>query len=104
MSEEEFHCYVSDVLARHGITKYTMVLPFHFVVTITIRMSLTHCQNHNTPETMSLMKRFVEVSGLPQPIAYDMITQIEFPDIQCFVNFTEDPFYKEHILPDHGNF
>jgi hypothetical protein len=35
---------------------------------------------------------------------YDMITQIHFQDIQSFVNFRDDPFYKEKVMPDHDVF
>lgn len=39
-----------------------------------------------------------------QDAGYDMITQIRFPDIQCFVNFRNDPFYQEKVMPDHDVF
>lgn len=42
--------------------------------------------------------QFIQVSE------YDIITQIRFPDIQCFLNFKDDPFYKEVVAPDHDVF
>ena len=39
-----------------------------------------------------------------QGAGYDMITQIHFKDIQSFVNFRNDPFYKDKVMPDHDVF
>jgi hypothetical protein len=56
-------------------------------------------QTHFTTETRARMaqimdKQFIQDSG------YDIITQIRFPDIQCFINFRNDPFYQEKGKPD----
>lgn len=39
-----------------------------------------------------------------QDARYDIITQIRFPDVQCFVNFRNDPFYTEKVMADHDVF
>ncbi|KAI0200587.1 EthD domain-containing protein [Astrocystis sublimbata] len=91
MSEDEFHKYMSekhapmvrDLLARCGISQYTMT--------------------HFTSETKSLMAQVMDEQFL-QGTSYDMITQIQFKDIQSFVNFRNDPFYKDKVVPDHDVF
>lgn len=35
---------------------------------------------------------------------YDVVTQIRFPDVQCYRAFQADRAYKEKIVPDHPNF
>ncbi|KAI0009449.1 EthD domain-containing protein [Xylariaceae sp. FL0662B] len=91
MGEEEFHHYMSeihaplvrDALARHGITQYTMT--------------------HFTSSTKPLIERVTDAQFFNNA-DYDMITQIRFPDIQCFVNFRNDPYYKEKVMADHHVF
>ena len=39
-----------------------------------------------------------------QQLQYDVITQIRFPSMQSFVNFRNDSFYKEMVMPDHDVF
>lgn len=39
-----------------------------------------------------------------QQLQYDVITQIRFPNIQCFMSFRNDSFYKETVMPDHAVF
>ncbi|KAI1198878.1 EthD domain-containing protein [Nemania serpens] len=91
MSEESFHHYMSekhaplvrDALARHGITRYTMT--------------------HFTSETRALTAQVMDTQFV-QGAGYDMITQIQFADIQCFVDFRNDPYYKERVMQDHDVF
>ncbi|KAI0912703.1 EthD domain-containing protein [Ustulina deusta] len=91
MSEESFHHYMSekhaplvrDALARHGITRYTMT--------------------HFTSETRASMAQVMDTQFI-QGTGYDIITQIQFPDIQCFINFRNDPYYKEKVMQDHDVF
>ena len=35
---------------------------------------------------------------------YDIITQIRFPDIKCFINFRNDPYYQDIVMADHDVF
>lgn len=42
--------------------------------------------------------QFINAAG------YDIVTQIRFHDIQCFINFKADSFYKEKVMPDHDRF
>jgi hypothetical protein len=60
-------------------------------------------QTHFTTKTRSLMAQ-VRDDQFRNDAEYDMITQIRFPDIQCFVNFRNDPFYTERIIADHDRF
>ncbi|OAR02342.1 hypothetical protein LLEC1_04193 [Akanthomyces lecanii] len=91
MTEDEFHHYmtnvhaplVRDALVRHGITRYSM----------------SHFDSASKALLAQVMDpQFVNDSG------YDMVTQIRFPDIQCFINFKNDPFYKDRIMADHDRF
>lgn len=60
-------------------------------------------QTHNTTETRELMKQLVG----PQFNAtceYDCIVQCRFRSVDDFVRMKQDPFYREHVMPDHENF
>lgn len=35
---------------------------------------------------------------------YDVVSQMMFPSMQCFTDMLNDPFYKEHVMPDDKNF
>jgi hypothetical protein len=35
---------------------------------------------------------------------YNRIVQFVLSDIECFAKLQEDPFYIEHIKPDHERF
>lgn len=35
---------------------------------------------------------------------YDCVVQCMFHDVQDFVNMKKDPFYMEHVVPDHEKF
>ncbi|KAK4459524.1 dimeric alpha-beta barrel [Cladorrhinum samala] len=91
LGEAEFHDYlthshaplVKQVLARHGITRYTMT--------------------HNTTATKSELAKVMDAQ-FSQQLQYDVITQIRFPSMQSFVNFRNDSFYKEMVMPDHDVF
>ncbi|EXJ91406.1 hypothetical protein A1O1_04518 [Capronia coronata CBS 617.96] len=91
MGEDEFHHYMSeihaplirDLLVKHGITRYSMT--------------------HNTTHTRSLVPQ-IQDSQFANNNAYDMVTQIRFPEIDNFVSFRNDPFYVEKIMPDHDRF
>ncbi|CEJ94079.1 hypothetical protein VHEMI09633 [[Torrubiella] hemipterigena] len=93
MSEEEFRHYMTNVhaplvreaLARHGITGYTMC--FFDSTTKGLLDQVMGGQQFFTNETN-----------------YDIITQVRFPDVQCWINFQNDPFYKEKVAPDHHRF
>ncbi|KAL2126048.1 hypothetical protein VTI74DRAFT_1862 [Chaetomium olivicolor] len=58
---------------------------------------------HFTTATRSQVAQVMDPQFI-QDAGYDMITQIRFPDVQCFVNFRSDPFYKEKVMPDHDVF
>jgi hypothetical protein len=60
-------------------------------------------QTHFTTKTRSLMAQLRD-DQFRNDAEYDIITQIRFPDIQCFVNFRNDPFYKEKVMADHDRF
>ncbi|EXJ93209.1 hypothetical protein A1O3_01766 [Capronia epimyces CBS 606.96] len=91
MGEDEFHRYMSevhaplvrDLLAKHGITRYSMA--------------------HNTTRTRSLVSQ-IQDAQFPYNNAYDIVTQIRFPSIDNYVSFRNDPFYTEKIMPDHDRF
>ncbi|KAL1835949.1 hypothetical protein VTK73DRAFT_5252 [Phialemonium thermophilum] len=91
MSEDDFHRYMSEkhaplvreALARHGVTQYSMT--------------------HFTSATRAQVARVMDPQFI-QSIDYDIITQIRFPDVQCFVDFRADPFYKDRVAPDHDVF
>jgi hypothetical protein len=60
-------------------------------------------QTHNTSATRALLAQILD--GWYQNDAdYDIITQIGFPDIQNYINFRDDPVYKEKVEPDHYTF
>ena len=60
-------------------------------------------QTHFTTKTRSLMAQ-IRDDQFQNDAEYDIITQIRFPDIQCFVNFRNDPFYTEKVMADHDRF
>jgi EthD domain len=35
---------------------------------------------------------------------YDVVSQMMFPDVECFTSMLADPFYKENVMPDDANF
>ena len=35
---------------------------------------------------------------------YDVVSQMMFPDVECFTSMLADPFYKENVMPDDVNF
>jgi EthD domain len=35
---------------------------------------------------------------------YDVVSQMMFPDVECFTSMLADPFYKENVMPDDTNF
>ncbi|OCL03380.1 hypothetical protein AOQ84DRAFT_302904 [Glonium stellatum] len=82
MEEEEFHRYMTEVYAP---------LVRDLLVT------------HNTSATRSLMAQIRDIQ-FQNDADYDMVTQIRFPDTQNFVNFRNNPFYKEKIMADHDHF
>lgn len=60
-------------------------------------------QTHNTTETRALMNQLVgpQFNGSAD---YDCIVQCMFHDVQDFVRMKKDPFYVEHVMPDHEAF
>ncbi|KAI0016489.1 hypothetical protein F4780DRAFT_783188 [Xylariomycetidae sp. FL0641] len=76
MGEEEFHRYMSEVHAP-----------------------LTHI----TASTRHLTQKLIDAQFINEA-SYDIITQIRFPNIQCFIDFRNDPFYKEKVKADHDVF
>jgi hypothetical protein len=117
MSEDEFHRYMSEThaplvreaLARHGITRYTMVslilsiLRRRSPIPETFANQKKTLQTHSTTATRALMGQVMDAQFI-NDAPYDMITQIRFPAIQCFVNFRNDPYYKEKVMADHDVF
>lgn len=35
---------------------------------------------------------------------YDVVSQMKFPDVECFTKMLADPFYRENVMPDDVNF
>lgn len=35
---------------------------------------------------------------------YDVVSQMMFPNVECFTSMLADPFYKENVMPDDANF
>ncbi len=35
---------------------------------------------------------------------YDVVSQMMFPDVDCFTKMLADPFYREQVMPDDANF
>ena len=35
---------------------------------------------------------------------YDVVSQMRFPDMECFTSMLADPFYREKVMPDDANF
>lgn len=114
MEEEEFHRYMSevhaplvrDLLARHGIVRYSMVSSLENPAPCTSaswRVANRLLQTHNTSTTRSLMAQ-IRDAQFQNDADYDMVTQIRFPDIKNFVNFRNDPFYKKKVMSDHDHF
>lgn len=60
-------------------------------------------QTHFTSETRAKIELVMDLQFV-NVAPFDIVTQIQFPDIQCFINFREDPFYKEKVMPDHNVF
>ncbi len=35
---------------------------------------------------------------------YDVVSQMTFPNVECFTQMLADPFYREKVMPDDVNF
>ncbi|RJE19623.1 hypothetical protein PHISCL_08041 [Aspergillus sclerotialis] len=91
LGEEEYRKYMTEVhaprvrsmLVKYGIDKYSMA--------------------HNQNETRSLMGEIFDAQ-FANIADYDCIIQIQFRDVQQFVQLKEDPEYQKIIAPDHERF
>ena len=117
LSEDEYHRHMSQV---HAPLVKAMMVKYNFVGWTMVKplspslppfpygrcfppMQLTQPKTHNTTETRELMKQLVG----PQFNAtadYDCIVQCMFHDVADFVAMKKDPFYIEHVMPDHERF
>ncbi|KAI4127272.1 MAG: hypothetical protein LQ338_003276 [Usnochroma carphineum] len=91
LDEDAYHKHMSemhaplvrDLMVKYGLVKYSMT--------------------HNTTGTRALMEKLVG----PQFNAtadYDCVVQCVFRDVDDFVRMKADPFYMQHIMPDHERF
>lgn len=91
LSDEEYREYM---LKTHAPLASTLMEKYGIV-----RFTMTHMNSTTRP-------MLAEITGphFTNTADYDVVSQMMFPDMECFTSMLADPFHKEKVMPDDANF